>query len=175
MRKLIRISILALISLMLLTGCPYESPVPLSKPDRAKIDNELIGKWKMEDKESKESGILTISRFNDTELLIFVSEEGKETDAMRAFVTSIGDQKFLNVQEVKGPFKDRKWMFVNYSIEDCKLTYRLVEDSLLKDKAKGGVSQKKLYDFIMKNLANKELFDEPTTLTCVKESGGPGK
>jgi hypothetical protein len=65
-------------------------------------------------------------------------------------------------------------MFANYSIKDCTLTYRLVNDSLLKDKAKGGLSQKELYAFIKKNVANKDIYDEPTTLTCVK-TDAPGK
>ena len=140
----------------------------MSKPGLAKIDNELIGKWRMEDKESKESGILTISRFNDSELLIVFADDKNEFGTMRLFVTFVGKEKFLNVQEMQVPYKDRKWMFANYSIKDCTLTYRLVNDSLLKDKAKGGLSQKELYAFIKKNAANKDIYDEPETLTCVK-------
>ena len=169
-------SILPLVvSLLLLTGCPYESTVPLSSPGLARIDSDLIGKWMMEDKESKESAALTISRFNEKELLIIISEEGREAETLRAFVTLIGNQKFLNLQEMRGAYEDRKWMFVNYSIKDCALTYRLVNDSLLKDRAKAGLSQKELYGFIKKNLTNKTVYDEPTTLACVKKSDGPGK
>ena len=174
MRKLLSITVLAAVSLVLLTGCPYESAVPLSRPGLAKIDKELIGKWRAEDKESKESEILTISRFNDRELLIVIEDGKGEVATLRGFVTFIGDEKFLNVQEMREPYKDRKWMFANYSIQDCSFTYRLVDDSLLKDKAKGGLSQKKLYAFIKKNIANKEIYGEPTTLTCVK-TDAPGK
>lgn len=174
MRRLLSVTVLVAISLVLLTGCPYESPVPLSTPAKAKIDRELIGKWRAEDKESKESGILTISRFNDGELLIVIDEGRDETETLRGFVTFVGNEKFLNVQEMRVPYEDRKWMFANYSIKDCTLTYRLVNDSLLKDKAKGGLSQKELYAFIKKNVANKDIYDEPTTLTCVK-TDAPGK
>lgn len=173
MRKLLSVTVLSVLSLVLFTGCPYESAVPLSGPGLAKSDSELIGKWRAEDKESKETGILTISRFNDKELLIVI-DDGDKVETLRGFVTFIGNEKFLNVQEMREPYKDRKWMFANYSIKDCSLTYRLVNDSLLKDKAKSGLSQKELYAFIKKNIANKNIYDEPTTLTCVKIDA-PGK
>lgn len=175
MRKLLFGTILISISLLLLTGCPYESAVPLGAIGEARIDNELLGKWRYEDKESGESGTVTISQFNEKELLILIGEDGKEEEPLRGFVTLVGNEKFLNVQEIKGAYDDRKWVFANYSIKDCALSYRLVDDSLLKKKVKGGLSHKGLYDFIRKNVANKDIYGTTTTLTCIKKADTPGK
>jgi len=163
------------LSFLLLTGCPYQSSVPLSAPDLAKINSELIGKWSAEDKEGKEVGTVTISQFNERELLIIIDGGKDEAEAMRGFVTSVGSEKFLNVQEVTGAYEGREWMFVNYTVKDCSLIYRVVSDSLLKDKTRGVSSQKKLYDFIKKNVENKELYDEEVKLSRVKKSNATGK
>ncbi len=175
MRRLLSGAILISISLLLLTGCPYESSIPLGDPGQAKIDHELIGKWRYEDKESKESGTVTISQFNERELLIVIYEGRNEGEALRGFVTFVGDEKILNVQEIRGAYDDRRWMFANYSVKNCTLSYRLVDDSLLKEKAKDGLSQKELNDFVKKNLANKDIYDKETTLSCIKRADAPAK
>ncbi|MDA8432968.1 MAG: hypothetical protein M0Z60_08400 [Nitrospiraceae bacterium] len=163
-----------LVALLLLAGCPYESSVPLGPATDAKIDGSLLGRWKYEDKKSKATGFLTMSRFNNSELLIVVEEEGKKVpDMMRAFATNVGGENFLNVQEIKGPYGDRAWMFVKYRTGDCSLTYGVVNDSLVPgggDKSKR-LTSGRLSDLIKKNLGNKKVFDEETTLTCVKTEG----
>ena len=159
--------------LFLLAGCPYESRSPLGKPAEAKIDEKLLGRWKFEDKEKKESGLVTISRFNESELLIVLEEEGKkEQGMMRGFVTDIDGTKFLNLQDMQGGYKARKWIFVRYETGDCSLTYRLVNDSIAPDSGDRELSPGQLYGLIKKNIDDTLIYDEGTTLTCV---GGKGK
>jgi hypothetical protein len=160
--------LLCFLTLLLLAGCPYESLEPLSAPAGAEFDGKLLGKWKFEDKESKDIGFLTISRFNDTELLIVIEEEGKKgPDTMRGFVTEVDGRKFLNVQEMKGKYQDRKWMFVSYETGECSLTFRIVNDSLTPSGGEKALSSREVFELIKKNLGNKKIYDEPTSLTCV--------
>jgi hypothetical protein len=158
-----------LLTLILLTGCPYESREPLSVPADAKIDGRLLGRWKYEDKESKEVGFLAISRFSDTELLIVVEENGKKVpDMMRGFVTAVEGRNFLNLQEIKGSYGDRKWIFVSYEAGDCSLTFRAVNDSLAPAGGdRGSLTSRQVFELIRKNLPNKNIYDEPTSLTCI--------
>ena len=82
-------------------------------------------------KKTGETGLVTISRFNDTELLVVLEEEGKkERQMLRGFVTNIAGRKFLNLQEIQGGYETRQWIFASYTTGDCSLTYRVVNDSL---------------------------------------------
>ncbi len=61
-------------------------------------------------------------------------------------------------------------MFVNYSIANCILSYRIVDDELKKNQKKLS-SSKELNRFIKENLSNNSLFgnEEKTNLRCVQE------
>jgi hypothetical protein len=156
----------------LLFGCPYQSRIPLSSSSEAEIDKELIGKWKYLNGEGNEMGTVTISLFNDHELLIVLKEKDKtDCEMFRAFLTTVDGEKFLNIQEIKGTYKDREWMFANYSVANCTLSYRIVDDEFIKKNNKIVASSKKPFEFIKENLTNKDLYghEEKTTLQCIKE------
>jgi hypothetical protein len=156
-----------LLLLFLATGCPYESCNPLGKPSDAKIDEKLLGGWKFEDKEKKESGLVTISRFNDSELLIIIKDEGKgEQGIMRGFVTEIDGEKFLNLQDIKGGYTDRKWIFVRYATGECSLTYRVVNDTIVTGGSDREMSSGQVFELIKRNVGKKSIYDEGATLTC---------
>ena len=161
-------ALFCVLMIFLLTGCPYESLTPLSDPAEAKIDKKLLGRWKFEDKEKKESGLVTISRFNKNELLIVLEEEGKkEQGMMRGFVTDIDGAKFLNLQDMQEGYAARKWIFVRYATGDCSLTYRLVNDSVAPGGADRELPSGQLYALIKRNIDSTHIYDEGTTLTCV--------
>jgi hypothetical protein len=157
--------------LVLLAGCPYQSPNPLGSPAGAKIDEKLLGKWALGDEADKEAGTVTISRFNDSELLIVLEEKGKpqERQMMRAFVTQIDGAKFLNLQEMKGSYETRKWIFVKYAAGDCSLTYRPVNDSVVPKGKDGLLSSEQLSALLRKNQGDGHIYDEETTLTCLRK------
>lgn len=144
--------------LPLLWGCPYESEVPLSKVSKAKIDQALLGEWKNTDQ--AQPFTMIIQQFNDHELLIMGMEDGKiDRDVMRAFVTVIKDERFLNGQEIKLPGKKRGWSLVKYTISGDTLTVWIVDDKLF---TKPVTSSRALYRFVKKNLRDKALYgDDP--------------
>lgn len=168
-RQVIRV-LFCLLPLLLLAGCPYESRTPLGPATNAKIDGGLLGRWKYEDKESKETGFLTISRFNDTEMLVSIEgDAGKVPDMMRGFGTAVDGENFLNLQEIKGAYGDRRWMFVRYTTGDCSLTFRVVNDSLVPAGGDKGLTSRHLFELVRKHLGNMKIYDEPTTLTCANK------
>jgi hypothetical protein len=150
-----------------LWGCPYESKVPLGKSCKAEIDQALLGVWKSTEK--GEPFTMVIQQFNEHELLILGTEAGKvQPDAIRAFVTTIKDERFLNVQEIKEPFDKRGWWLVKYTISGDTLTAWTVDDKLFTEPI---TSSRTLYRFVKKNLRNKELYGDatPTVLQRVKK------
>lgn len=152
--------VIAAAMLLLLCGCPYESRVPLSRCQDAQIDERLIGMWRSETADPKESGTIIVAPFNEHEFLIVVHEEDKEGDDFyRAFVTDVGGEKFLNVQEIKASTKQQAWNFVNYHVAGDRLRVRIVEDKLFKA-TKAKQTTDSLYGFIGANIKNKDLYDE---------------
>ena len=146
--------------LPLLWGCPYESAVPLGKVSRAQIDQGLIGKWR----HTAEGELFTmiIQQFNDHELLIMGIEKGEvQEEVMRAFVTVIKDERFLNLQEIKETYDKRGWYFVKYSISGDTLMTWTVDDKLF---TKPFTSSRALSSFVKKNLRNKDLYGDDTPM-----------
>jgi hypothetical protein len=142
--------------ILLLSGCPYYSEVPISRSEVSHIDKRLIGNWLYKNTDQKESGLVTISPFNENELLIIIRDEGKcAHDLYRAFISEVDGENFLNVQEIKPSNEKRSWVFVNYWIFSGELTIRIVEDKLFKDKI---VSSSALMDFLNSNVKNRDLY-----------------
>lgn len=150
-----------------LWGCPYESKVPLDKSAKAEIDKKLLGEWKNK-KEGEGASTIIIKQFNDHELLIMGKEEGKiQCDVIRAFVTVVKHERFLNVQEIKTPPAEGGWYIVNYTISGENLTTRVIDDELIKDPF---ASSRALYKFVKRNLSNKALYgDSPMVFQRIKE------
>ena len=156
-----------LLILPLLWGCPYESDVPLSKSSKAEIDQALLGAWK--NTTEGESFTMIIEQFNEHEFLLLGMKNGTiERDVMRAFVTVIKDERFLNVQVVEDPLDERGWYLVHYALSGDTLTMRIVDDKLF---TKPITSSRALYSFVKKNLHNKDLYGDaaPTVLQRVEE------
>ena len=142
--------------LFLFYGCPYESEVSLSRIEDAGIDKELLGKWYYRNADQKDSGSVTVSIFNEHELLVVIQEDGKEEDDLyRAFSSMVDGERFLNVQEISTSSKKRKWTFVNYAVAGDALTVRIVEDKLFKGKIH---SSGALHAFIRSHLKNRDLY-----------------
>ena len=149
-----------LLILPLLWGCPYESEVPLGKSSAAKIDQGLIGKWK--NTAAGEPFTMIIQQFNEHELLLLGMEDGKiHREVMRAFVTVIKDEQFLNVQEIEESYDERGWYLVKYTISGDTLTMRIVDDKLF---TKPFTSSRALYSFVKKSLNNKDLYGDATPM-----------
>ena len=156
-RRFIKYLFLA-VMLLMLYGCPYDSEFPLTRSEDALIDTELVGNWTFRGKTPAEAGMMTISSFNEHEILIITREEGKcERDYYRAFVSIIDGVKFLNAQTIKPVSETRSWTLVNYAVSGGELTIRIVEDKLLKEKFSSSAA---LREFIKTHLKNTDLYSE---------------
>lgn len=90
-------------AVLLLDGCPYGSDKPLADPTVAVLDRALAGTWQARDPETTETFALTFVPFNDHEMVGFsrgIGSDDKAVSAFRIFVTPVGEEKFLNVQEL---------------------------------------------------------------------------
>jgi hypothetical protein len=149
-----------LLILPLLYGCPYESEVPLGKVSAAKIDQGLIGKW--QHTAEGEQFTMIIQQFNDHELLIMGIEDGEvQQEAMRAFVTVVKDEQFLNLQEIKETYDTRGWYLAKYSLSGATLMAWTVDDKLF---TKPLTSTRALYRFVKQNLQNTALYCSDTPM-----------
>jgi hypothetical protein len=156
MKKKVFLSGMILAISIFLCGCPLESNFPLSIPETAQLDRDLIGNWKFINPEKEEVATIVISPFNDHELIIISPEENKNISAYRAFVTCLNGENFLNVQEIDQSEDKRQWMFVNYSIRGNRLTLRILEDTLMKNRKID--TPQALSGLIEKNLKDKDLY-----------------
>ncbi|OGP56422.1 MAG: hypothetical protein A2Y65_11525 [Deltaproteobacteria bacterium RBG_13_52_11] len=155
------IGLLLLVFIMpFLWGCPYESTVPLEKSCKAKIDTELLGEWKSTEK--GESVTMTFQQFNDHEILIMGTEDGKiQREVIRAFVTVVKNERFLNAQEIKASSEARGWYIVHYAISGETLTAQVVDDKLI---TKPFTSSRTLYKFVKHNLQNEALYGDNSAM-----------
>ncbi|RXK60602.1 hypothetical protein ESA94_09060 [Lacibacter luteus] len=96
MKRLLQLALILLVSFAL-TGCPYESTVPIDKP-AVKFPENLFGKW-----EPKNSGeeLFTIKKKNDW--VVYISKTKKDPkpedspEEYEAFLSEVNAVWFLNV------------------------------------------------------------------------------
>jgi len=136
------IRFLSFLSLLLICGCPLNSKVPLSNPDPDEFDESLLGLWEYVQKEKDDEAMLvTVSQFNKSEYLIVARQIKKAYDKnepeelhIRMFLTSIGEARFWNFQDLEKDLRKREYSFAQYSIEDGKtLHVTMVRNRLFKD------------------------------------------
>jgi len=93
-------------ALFILTGCPYQSVVPISEPNQ-KLDKKLMGKWiKESDLEAENPEFFEIRKNdNDKYKFTIVKFEYQSSDSSYnetnylTHLTKIEDNVFLNMQE----------------------------------------------------------------------------
>ncbi|HVD96754.1 MAG TPA: hypothetical protein VNB90_01035 [Cytophagaceae bacterium] len=141
----------------LLTGCPYNSDIPLSETPNVAIDKALLGSWQLkEDVEKKDSSVLKIYSFNKTEYSIIVEDKSKAyttVEAYRAFATTVEGVNLINLEKLdyKGKFN-----FFNYKIEGDILKIKIVSDVNVKDHY---TSSKAMVKAFAEKMKEKEFFE----------------
>jgi len=136
----------------------YISDLPLGYSKTYPTDIALTGKWKKVNGGEEETGIDTLEfiLFNKNEYVIR-SVDGGDKSLIRAFITKISGESFLNMQELSGT--ERKYVFCKYKINGKKeLELYFLSDSLFGNKE--FKSRKKLRKFVKKNLKDPELFSK---------------
>ncbi len=131
MKKLV--TFLPFLAMMtLLTGCPYNSKIPLSKPDTP-IDKALLGVWSaVIEKGDADSVEMKVYEFNEKEYYIdikAVSGAKIEIDRYRVFSSPVGTTRLLNVEDLehKGEFN-----FFRYQLNGNTLKVDMVSDVSVK-------------------------------------------
>lgn len=156
--------ILALLPLLLLlTGCPYNSKIPLSEPKVA-IDKTLLGEWK-NDKAPNDSSLIKIFEFNPYEYSIVVvdkSDHKTTVDYYRAFITSVAGQKLLNLESLKSK---GEFNFCSYAVEENLLTVKVVSDIAVKEKY---ISSKTLVNAFAQKIHDKDFFESGLVFRKIK-------
>lgn len=158
MRK--RILLLATAFLAALsTACPYESETPLAEPLADALDVRLTGVWQASDAENGKNTRIVILPFNRSEYLIEAFEEGEEPDRFRAYLVAVGDERLLNVHELKLDEAAEAYWFARYSLSDeGRLALHFVGDKAVPKSVRG--NRQELVNFLAAHLKDGSLEDE---------------
>jgi len=154
-----------MILILIMTGCPYESPVPLSNSCNSTIDPGLIGTWAYPSPTVK-SDTIEFRKFNDHEFYIEVRSRDKtgliSVSRGRGFVTLIKNQKIINYCELIDP---PKFYLLRYEISDKKMITYSASDTFIKQSFN---SSGELLDFFTKNKNNPGFYEPPDTVIRIK-------
>lgn len=157
--------IIGMILIIAMTGCPYESSVPLSNSCNSTFDPALIGTW-VYPSMTGDKDTLEFMRFNEHEFYIEIRGRDKSginnVSRGRGFVTIIKNQKIINYCELKDP---GKFYFFRYEIKDKLMKTFSSSDKFIKQPFN---SSGELFDFFSKNIEKQGFYEPPDTAIRVK-------
>jgi hypothetical protein len=145
-------TLLAAAAALMVAGCPFSAEFPLSGPAEAFADTTLTGTWKTAP-DSEEQLTLRIRDIGDGQLRIVAESPEEEPESVPAFVSAIGEELFLNLQDTA---EGGQWYFANYRIEGGRLLLRLVDDELFESKT--FATSEDLRAFVLQYLADPRLY-----------------
>lgn len=157
-----------LVPLILLSGCPFNSEVPLCDTENSVVDDSLLGSWASPDGDEDSQAVLHFLQFNSKEyLVIFI--ENNETSLFRAFAREIENAQFLTITEIhSGIPEPPNYIFARYHIQKGALEIRLVEEDLFEGKT--FKSPEQLTKFIATYVENDSLYGESQTMNRISDS-----
>jgi hypothetical protein len=155
--------LLAFVALVLTTGCPFESDVPLGGTGPEWLDPQLQGRWVAGTLYHKFIEIDCIP-FSKDEYYVELRLEGKEPERYRATTARVGGEPFLIINEVRAEMGRRPFYFARYSIgKDGSLSLRFVGDQAVPKAL--ATDQKALEKFLASHLEGTFLDDtEPPSI-----------
>jgi hypothetical protein len=114
-------------------GCPYTTKAPLGDPDRNSFDRRLLGTWMGCDPDNvADSTLIRMLPFNDAEYYVEVEEEDGEPSRYRAFIITIGGQKFLQFNELADHGEALEYCFARCAFsENGDLSLRFVGEEIV--------------------------------------------
>jgi hypothetical protein len=153
-----------LVLLLLLSGCPYESVVPIGSPGQYPVDSKLIGNWSSIGKQPADSSSILIARFNASEYYVEVHEAGDEEIArLRAFGFEIAGRQFLHVNALNSDGTQEPFFVVRFELlEGDQLSLRFVGDAIVPESL--NTDAKALADFLAAHLDDPKLYDDEDLL-----------
>ncbi len=173
--KRMAIALGALLALALMTGCPFESSVPLGDPSAGSLDARLAGKWVMKNDSGEEASIVFYP-FDANEYYVQLDEKGKpeKTERYRVYTVAVGGEKFLNINKIEEAPGPAAYCFASYAFtKEGGLQLRFVDDkNFPKDMGK---DQKALVKFVSEHLAGDFLYDASKPDLMVRPRPEPAK
>ncbi len=148
------------LSLLSLTGCPFDSEIALGDSYNSRIDTLLLGSWIGTHIDSDIDTIeFEIIKFNEHEYLVEYREYDAKDEVvhLRAFTTVIDDIKIVNINEIG---RKVEYTYYKYRIESNKLIVAFASDEFIKIEFN---SPQELSDFFKKNIRKKKLFEQEIT------------
>lgn len=161
----------ALGSLLLLTGCPYDSKVPLATPRSGSLDPRLFGTWVGTVGAEVDSNRILVVPFNNAEYLIEVTERNGTVSRYRAVGLDVGGEPFLQINEVSEEIPGNSFILARYTLAPGgRLRVRLVGEKIVPKDL--DADAKGLLGFVAAHLNNPELDDEDTLLQLLSADSG---
>ena len=140
-----------------LTGCPYESTVPIDKPTM-KYPVSILGKW---EPKSSSDDFYIITKKDDYSIIITKTKREVKADdkpeVYEAFLSEVAGTKFLNLHEKKEE-KDGSKTFYLYKLEISTSGARLTLSEITENVDEKFETSAALKSFIEKNMMHSFFF-----------------
>jgi hypothetical protein len=151
MKKLLSFSVILILSI-LLSGCPYETAIPIDKPI-INIDPKLLGTWE----EMQDHDMYKVTRKDDHTYLIEITElkENKVTHNA-AYPSVVNGFTFLNLWEYKDGEPEKTYSFYKIVMNDPDNLKVYPVTSNIREKFSSSSELKK---FIAANMGNSYFFE----------------
>jgi hypothetical protein len=150
--------VMALLGLVLSTGCPFRSDVPLGSPGPGSLDPQLRGHWVWVLWEERRLLEVDVLPFNKDEYYVETHEKDKKIERYRAYTVRIGGEPFLNLSEIADDTARHSFFFARYSVgQDGALTLRFVGEKGVPKAL--GTDPKGLEAFVAAHLEDPPLYD----------------
>lgn len=161
MKRLLYAAALAIFS-FILTGCPYETEVPIDKPS-IKFPANLYGKWQPK---SSSDELMTIQKRDD--FVVHITTTNKESKAnakpeeYEAFIAEVGGLQFLNLSEINEASAYKKYYLykLEVSANELQITLSAVTENINEKFS----SSAELKAFIEKNMHLSFFFEKDTEM-----------
>ncbi|HTO22071.1 MAG TPA: hypothetical protein VMQ10_06275 [Spirochaetia bacterium] len=162
------------IFLLLLSGCPFSSEHPLSDPASALPEKALVGQWRMQDPDSGEWHTLSILPFDEHQMVaVTVENDRGKVSGFRLFVTAVGPERFLNLQELGT--SDPAWFFARFEVDRDHLRLQIVDDTLFEKRSFASAAE--LTAFVRAHLSDPRLYaaedETPSVATLERVAAQP--
>lgn len=108
--------LLALLITFGLCGCYADKPI--GSADSEIFDEALLGMWLWPEAGEPGGRPILVARFNDREYVVGSPSEFALKETLRVYVTQVGDDRFLNAQELLPAIEKRTYFFARYRFLD---------------------------------------------------------
>ena len=122
----------AALTIVFLTGCPFEAKVPLGNPAPHSIDPRLVGTWIGTTGQKGDSTEVRVLAFNDAEYYVETRERNGQVARYRAYMTPVGGEQIVSINELGSDSSSSSYFLARYSITpDGIVSIRFVGEKIV--------------------------------------------